>query len=88
MPLFLVWLVTAVAMAAALDAVGITLNAGDVTPRAIAGGLAATVLGIGLAVWQIRRGLRKGSLVLLIGLTLGGVLLGALRRPQPRPAGW
>jgi hypothetical protein len=76
-PLVLVWMVTSVAGAAALDAVGITLE-GGFTPRAIAGGLTAAGLGMGLAVWQIRRGLSKGSVILLAGLTLGGALLGRL----------
>jgi len=77
-PLFVVWLVTAVAGSAALDASGITINAGDLTSRAIAGGLLATALGIGFAVWQIRRGLRKGGLILSLGLTLGGALLSSV----------
>jgi hypothetical protein len=77
-PLVLMWLVTLVAGAAALDAFGITINSRGFTSRAIAGGLLANLLGIGLAVWQIRRGLPKGSLILLIGLTLGGALLGSV----------
>jgi hypothetical protein len=77
-PLVLVWLVEMVVLAAALDAFGITIKEGDFTPRAIAGGLLAAVLGLGLAVWQIRSGLSKGSLILLIGLTLGGALLGSV----------
>ena len=76
-PIVLGWLVTALVLAAVLDAAGVTLNAG-ISLRAYAGGVAATVLGTGLAVWQIRRGLRKGSLVLLIGLTLLGPALGHL----------
>jgi hypothetical protein len=78
-PLVLVWLVATVALGSALNAFGIALE-GAFTPRAIAGGVAAAVLGIGLAVRQIRRGLLKESVVLLIGLTLGGVVLGRLDR--------
>lgn len=77
-PLFLVWLVMMVAISAALDASGITINAGDFTSRAIAGGLLAEILGIGLAVWHIRHGLLKGALILLIGLILGGGLVGSV----------
>lgn len=76
-PMVLVWLVTIVAASIALDAFGVTLD-GGVSSRAIAGGLAATVLGIALAVRQIRRGLSMGSVLLLIGLTLGGAVLGRL----------
>jgi hypothetical protein len=73
-PMVFVWLVTILAAAAVLGAAGISPDA-SVTPRAIAGGLAAAVLGIGLAVWQIRRELLTGSLALFIGLMLGGALL-------------
>jgi hypothetical protein len=76
-PLVIVWLVMLVAMATAFNALGVTFE-GAVTPRAVAAGLAATLVGIGLAAWQIRRGLPKGSLVLMFGLMLAGTVLGRL----------
>ncbi len=47
-PIVLVWLITALVMAAVFDAVGITIDAG-ISLRAYVLGLAATVLGTALA---------------------------------------
>jgi hypothetical protein len=74
-PIVFVWLVMSMAAAAALAAVGISLD-GGFTSRAIVAGLAAAALGIGLAVRLIRRHLSSGSVLLLVGLTVGGVLVG------------
>jgi len=77
-PLVLIWLILAGVIAAVLAAVGVTVNLGISLLPAFAGGTVAAVVGTGLAIWQIRRGLRTSSVVLLIGLLLAGPLLGRL----------
>ena len=75
-PMVLVWGGLSLTVGTAALGFGIT-SEGGYTWRLIAAGFAGPALGIGLAIRQIRRGLTKGSVVLLVALILGGRCLQA-----------
>ena len=69
-PMVGLYIVCTVLFELILELLGLTFS--GYTPVTIAGGLVTAAVGIGTAVWQIRRGLRRGFVLILAGMLAFG----------------
>jgi hypothetical protein len=79
-PLVGLYIVCTVLLEFILELFGLTFS-GHYTPVTVAGGLVTAVAGIGAAIWQLRRGLRRGFVLTLTGMLAVGVV-GVSRLPN------